>query len=152
MIPVDKPNPFQVLGLPTNVTVKDITDRGKERFELAESEEKELLYRWAIQQLTTHPLTRLEYELFEVPDADYDNEKWDRFARLHGRNPVKIDELLEQSSPPSLDEFDLVALLRLLLDGMLAVPEPDLKAAVDNSPFEPSVGSPPLEICNVIFG
>ncbi len=152
MITTDKPNPFQVLELPTDATNADIVARGQELCDLAETDEQRLLYRWAMEELITHPFTRLEYELFEIPDAEYENLDWDRFARKHRRNPVDLAALAREASPPGLDDFDLAALMQLLLDGLLTVPEADVRAALENSPFEAGCGPPPLEVRDVIFG
>ena len=67
MIESNKPNPFQVLGLPTNATMKQVVERGQEVDEDAKTEEERQLCRWAVEQLRTNPHTRLEYELFELP-------------------------------------------------------------------------------------
>ncbi|MCD6486970.1 MAG: hypothetical protein J7K35_06570 [Syntrophobacterales bacterium] len=152
MISNDKPNPFQVLALPTNATNQDIVERGQELCDLAESDEQRLLYRWAIEQLITKSITRLEYELYEIPDTKYENSEWEHFTRFNKRNPVKIAALAKEIPPPSVDDFNMPEVVMLLLDALLKVPGPDIKTAVDNSPFKPGIGSPPLEVRDVIFG
>jgi len=152
MIETDKPNPFRVLGLPTSADTSDVTERGQELVELAETEQEELRYRWAMEQLITNASTRSEYEIFEVPDADYDRDDWDRFCRSYQRNPVKIKEVVEQQQPPAPEDFDVSALIDLVLEALLEMPQADLKAAVDNSPFEPGIGPLPLEVRDVVFG
>jgi hypothetical protein len=43
-------------------------------------------------------------------------------------------------------------LLRLLAEGLLAPPPDDLADALDNPPFRPGLGRPPLEVRDVLFG
>ena len=81
----DKPNPFQTLGLPTDATNEEIVARGQELCDLAESEEQRLLYRSAMEQLLTKAEMRLQYELFEIPGAEYEDRDWEHFARAHRR-------------------------------------------------------------------
>lgn len=152
MIQDDKPNPFQVLGLPTNATNEEIVYRGEELNVLAGTEEQRLLYRWAIEQLLTKPLTRLEHELLEVPGASYEDREWEVFQRAHRRNPVDLAALTREAPPPSLEDFDFAALIRLLLSEQLRAPEANIRAAIENSPFQPDCGPPPLEVRDVIFG
>jgi hypothetical protein len=152
MIDPDKPNPFQILGLSTDATNEEIVSRGQELDIIAETDDQRLLYRWAIEQLLTRPLTRLEYELFEVPDARYEDPEWEAFARAHRRNPVDLASLVKDARSPTLDDFDLAALFGLLLRDMLAVGEADIRTAVEGSPFQPGYGPPPLEVKDVIFG
>ena len=148
----DKPNPFRALELPTDAANEDVVARGQERIDLAESDEQRLLYRWAMEQLITHPDTRLAYELFEVPEARYqDREDWERFARRHRRCPVDAAALSDTAEPVRLDDFDLAALVRLCLEGWLEPPPLDLTAALQAAP-EPDLGPPPLEIGDVLFG
>lgn len=152
MINNDKSNPFQVLGLPTDATNQDIVERGQELCKLAESGGRRLLYRLAMEQLITKQETRLEFELHEIPDTKYEDNEWERFTRLNKRNPVNLAALAKEIPPPSVDDFNMPELVMLLLDALLKVPGPDIKTAVDNSPFKPGIGSPPLEVRDVIFG
>lgn len=154
MVERGKPNPFQVLGLPTDAKKADIVARGRELVDFAETEEQRLLYREAIQQLITNPSTRLQHELFEVPDAHYENEDpvWDSFAKTYGRKPVDLKALVKDTAPANLEDFDLAALIRLFLDGLLTMPEADIMTAIDSSPLPPGYGPPPLEVRDVIFG
>jgi hypothetical protein len=148
----DRPNPFQVLGLPTNATKAEIVARANELIELAETNEQRLEYRWASEQLITRADTRLGYELFEMPGAVYEDLDWERFARKFGRRPVDVAALASDGIPLTLQQFNLEALARLFLDGVLRVSEPDLASAVDGSRVEFGVGPPPLEVRDVIFG
>lgn len=152
MVMPDRPNPFRVLGLPTDATKAEIVERVNRRIELAETPEQQREYRWASEQLLTKAETRLAYELFEMPAADYEDAAWERFERRHRRRPVDLAALAKDAPPPSLEQFDLAGLARLLLDGVLVVPEPNLAHAVERAPVEPGLGSPPLEVRDVIFG
>jgi hypothetical protein len=152
MIVIEKPNPFRVLKLPTDSTNKDIVAQGKELRETAETKGQELLYRTAIEEIITNPITRLEYELFEVPGANYDNSDWERFARVHKRNPIDLSALANEVSPPGILDFNLEALINMLLDGILTVQRADIRIAVENSPFKVGYGLPPMGVRDVIFG
>jgi hypothetical protein len=152
MISSEKPNPFKVLGLPTDATNEDIVERGQELGDLGGTDEEMQLYRWAVEQLITKSITRLEYELFEIPGTRYDNPEWETFTEENDRNPVNLNALIKETSKPSLRDFDMAALIRLFLDGLLTFPDLDIKAAVENLPFQPDNGPPPLEVRDVIFG
>lgn len=152
MISTEKSNPFRILKLPTDATNKDIVAQGTELSDLSETDDQRLLYRSAIEELITHNLARLEYELFEIPDTRYDDLEWERFVRLHRRNPINLSAFADEVPPPGLKDFDFEALINLLLDSMLLVPEIDTKTAVINLPFEAGCGLPPLEVKDVIFG
>src|SRR5262249_43127957 len=116
--PANKPNPFELLGLATNASNEDIVERGRELMESAETQEQKLLYRWAMEQLITHPLTRLGYEMLEVPDAEYDDEAWSRFAQQYRRPPIDLAAMARDSAPPVADDFNVPRLIGLLLDGL----------------------------------
>jgi hypothetical protein len=75
--------------------------------------------------------------VFEVPGTDYEQAQWKRFERKYRRNPVNLQALSESISPPSVGDFDLPALIDILLDGLLDVPEP---------------GPLPVEVRDVILG
>jgi hypothetical protein len=152
MISNEKSNPFQVLGLPTNATNEDIVARGQEFCDLAETDEKRQLYRWAVEELITKSVTRLEYELFEIPGARYENPEWDRFVKRNKKNPIDLNALIKETLDPGLEDFNMAALIKLLLEGLLTPPKADIKVAVEKSPFQPDWGPPPLEVRNVIFG
>jgi hypothetical protein len=147
-----KPNPFHVLGLPVDATETEIVHRGQELVELAETAEETQLARWAIQELSTHPATRRVHELLEVPDPQYRQEEWERFERRNRRNPVDLDALAEGSPPLRTKDFDLRAILGLLLDDVLSPPPVDLRPAVENPPVPPAAGAPPIEVNDVVFG
>ena len=152
MIQSDKPNPFQVLGLPTSATTEEVVERGQSLVDLAATDEQARLYRWAMEQLMANPATRLEYELFEAPAAEYEDAEWERFARAHKKNPVDASALARELTPPTLDDFDLAALARLFLDHLLAAPPGDIGPVLDNPPFDPELSPFPLEVRDVLFG
>jgi hypothetical protein len=147
-----KPNPFHVLGLPVDATETEVVQRGQELCELAETTEEVQLARWAIQELTTHPATRRVHELLEVPDPRYADEEWKRFERRNRRNPVDLDALAAGSPPLRTKDFDLGAILGLLLDELLSPPAADLRPAVENPPVPLATGAPPIEVNDVVFG
>jgi hypothetical protein len=152
MIPIEKPNPFKVLELPTDVVNKTIVEKGRELTELAESEEVNLQYRSAIEELITHPMTRLEFELFEIPETKYEDPEWERFVRSFRRNPVNLNSLAKEVSPPGINDFNMEAIISIFLDSMIAIKRADVKAAVERLPFKAGNGMPPLEVRDVIFG
>ena len=150
MIAMDKPNPFFVLGLPKDATRADIVARGQELYETAETKEEGLLFRWATEQLITNPRSRLEYELFELPDTRYEDPIWESFVRAHRKKPVDLNALAGET-PPGVEDIDMAALIRLLLDSMVTLTDADITTAIDGSPFMP-VYKLPLEVRDVIFG
>jgi hypothetical protein len=147
----DKPNPFEILSLPTRASEADIAARAEMLTVTAMEAEKDRLYRWAREQVITHPRTRLEYEIFEMPGAIYHDPEWDRFEGKFARNPVDLRSVA-RGAAPVLADFDLVALISILLDGLLEVPEPDLGRLVANPPIDAGFGPPPVEVRDVIFG
>ena len=150
--PADKPNPFQTLSLPVDATSAEIVEKVNERMETADDEDQRQLYRAAGQeQLLQHPLTRVAYELLEVPGARYRDPEWEQFVRKNQKNPIKVADLARECPPPGLNDFDFAALIELALKGLLLVPEADIAAAVEHNPFSPQCG-PPLEVRDVIFG
>lgn len=151
LITSDKPNPFRVLALPTNATRAETVARGQELYDTAETREQGLLYRWAMEQLITHPHTRLEHELFELPFTQYEDVDWERFVRLQKRKPVELGALTRDLPPPNIDDIDMAAVLWLFLDSHLELGEPDIHAAIDGAPYMP-VYQLPLEVRDVIFG
>lgn len=151
MIANDKPNPFYVLALPSDASRADIVARGQELYDTAESEEEGLLFRWATEQLITNPRTRLEYELFELPDTLYEDPGWESFLRMNKKKPVDLKALTSGAVPPSVDDINMAALIQLFLDEMLTLPEADITIAIDESPYIP-VYKLPLEVRDVIFG
>ncbi len=150
MIAVDKPNPFFVLGLPSDATRADIVAREQELYETAETKEEGLLFRWAKEQLITNPRIRLAYELFELPDTNYEDPIWESFVRAHKKKPGDLNALTREN-PPSVEDIDLAALIRLLLDDLVTLPDADISAAIDESLFKLDYRLP-LEVRDVIFG
>jgi len=151
MIVTDKPNPFVVLALSADATRAEIVARGQELYDTAETKEQGLLYRWAMEQLITNSRTRLGYELFELPATQYEDPAWESFVRVHKRKPVDLATLAQGIPPPSVDDIDMAAVMRLLLDSMLTVNKPDIRVAIDGSPYMP-VYLLPMEVRDVLFG
>ncbi len=152
MIDPNKPNPFEVLGLPCHASNAEIVNRGKELSELESCPEKRLLYRWAVEQLITKPLLRLEYELFEAPATRYEDPEWEDFLRRHRRMPIDLAALAQECPLPSLADFRVAALLQWFLDDLLDLPPGDIRVAIAHLPICPEAGPPPLEVHHVIFG
>ncbi|RMG22390.1 MAG: hypothetical protein D6732_25875 [Methanobacteriota archaeon] len=148
----DKPNPFQILELSTLASYREIVERGQELSDLAESEEQRLLYRWAIEELTRKPMTRLKYELTELPGTCYEDSDWERFLRLYRKNPVNIQTLVQNTSAPEISDVNLAAIIHLILKRMLQFPEVKVSQIITHCPFNPKIGHPPLEVKDVIFG
>ena len=147
-----RPNPFQVLGLPTDASLDDVVRQGQELCQLAESDEDAQLARWAVQELTTLESTRALHALLEVPGAEYREDEWARFERRNRRNPVDLDALADGSPPLRAKDFNLAPVFGLLLDELLSPPEVDIRPAVEHPPVAPSPGPPPIEVSDVIFG
>jgi hypothetical protein len=150
----NKDNPFQILGLPTDATTREITEHGEELCATAEPDEQ-LLYRRAVEELITHPFVRLQHELYEVPGTGYADEAWESFLRKHKRNPIRrASAELEDVAPPSVQDFNPAALMELLLDGLLTTPEVEITPAMLTGPWrsDPDPLSAPLEVQDVIFG
>ncbi|WP_149829143.1 hypothetical protein [Streptomyces tailanensis] len=148
-----KPNPFHVLGLHVSASDEDVAERCRE-LALTGPQEAGALAEWAKDALMGFPETRELHVLLEVPDTDYDRgERWDDFARQHGRRPVAFDA---GSGPPAeaprAADFDLAAVARRLLDGMLTPPAVDLRPALDHAPVPLRLERPPLEVRDVLFG
>ena len=148
----DKLNPFQILKLPTYASYREIVERGQELSDLAESEEQRLLYRWAINELTLKPMTRLKYELTELPGTQYEDDNWERFLRLNRKNPVNIHTLVQNTSVPEIADINISAIVHLILKRMLQSPEVEVSQIITHCPFNPKIGHPPLEVRDVIFG
>jgi hypothetical protein len=152
VIATDKPNPFMVLQLPIDAANEDIVARGQQLSDLADTDDQRVLCRWAMEQLITHPATRLEWELFEVPATEYRNQDWERFMKRHRRSPIDQAALMGDAAPPRIEDFDLARLARLLADAMMAPPEADLAAIVTHAPVAFELGPPPVEVKDVLFG
>jgi hypothetical protein len=147
-----RPNPFHVLGLTIDAAAADVVHRGRELTQLAETDEDVQLIRWAIQELSTHPLTRVRHELLEVPDTEYREDDWDRFEQQNRKLPVDLDALTAGAEPLRTTDFDLRAVVGLLLDELLSPQATNIRPAVENAPVTPVLGAPPIEVNDVIFG
>lgn len=147
-----KQNPFHVLGLPRNANDKEVVLRGDELGLTEEPGEAQDLVRWAVRELTVHPATRRVHELLEVPGTDYRDERWARFERLNRRSPVDLVALAAGSPPLRASDFDLGAVIGLLLDELLSPPVVDLRPAAAGPPVPRTDGPPPMEVHDVVFG
>jgi hypothetical protein len=150
MIATDKPNPFQVLRLPTSADDEVIVRRGEELANTTTDDDERRLVTWAVEELITHPRTRATHELFEMPDTSYDDDAWERFVRLHRRNPLQAATEPQPVAP--VDAFDLVALVNALVEELSRTQQPDITLALTTPPFAPSIGPSPLEARDVMFG
>lgn len=148
--PPDRPNPFRTLGLATDASNEDIVERGKDLCESGTREES-LLYRWAMEQLITHPLTRFAYEWMETPGAEYEDDDWERFTRAHRKPPID-PAALSRHSPPELQDFRLDRLLSMFLDEELRAEPAPIALVIEDCPFPPDFGPCPLEVRDVVFG
>jgi hypothetical protein len=145
-------NPFHELRLALDASADDVVRAGEERVDLAENPDEARDARRAVQELNTHPRDRARHELLEVPDADYGDGEWERFARRNRRNPVDLTALAASGQPLQVNDFDLRAVLGLLLDDLLAPPDVDVEPAVRAAPAPITLGPPPLEVRDVVFG
>lgn len=145
MINSEEPNPFRILMLPTNATLAEITSREEDLLLIARDEEQERQIRWASEQLKANPRVRLEYELFELPDTSYEDETWETFARLHRRRPGDATDLTQEAPTPGLEDLDLTALTRLLLEDLTSAPEANLEGALNGVPSPPPYTLPLTE-------
>lgn len=144
-------NPFHVLGLPLEADNETITRRGQELSDTADTDEERQRFGWAVRELIGDAATRRLHELREAPGAAYRDEQWADFDRRHRRNPANLDALAEGGTLSAAD-FDLGAILDQLLDALLTPPAVDLAAGVRHAPLPPELGSPPLEVTDVLFG
>lgn len=147
-----KPNPFHVLGLPVTASDQEVAERFQE---LAMTGEREAgaLAEWAKDELLGLPERRELHVLLQAPGADYRGEAWEDFARQYGRRPAPFDAGPGGRAPAAgAEHFDLAALARGLLDGMLVPPEVDVRAAAACAPVPLRPGPPPLEVRDVLFG
>ncbi|GHO66894.1 hypothetical protein KSC_057860 [Ktedonobacter sp. SOSP1-52] len=151
MITPEKPNPFHILRLSTRATLAEIVARGEELYQLAESKEEEMLFRWATEQLKTNVRTRLAYELFEFPEAQYEDEEWEAFIRRHRRKPVTLATLAQGTPPLSVEDVNAAELLQQLLESEITIAEADPEPLLHSSPFVPRY-TLPLEEWDVICG
>ncbi|WP_410597484.1 hypothetical protein [Amycolatopsis sp. lyj-23] len=145
-------NPFHVLQLPADATGKEIVDRAAEAAELADTDAERHAIAEARRALITHPEVRLRHELLEVPGSGYLERDWEPFEHENRRNPVDFSAMTEGAVPLRRADFDLRAILGLVLDEVLALPEPDVAAALTDPPVRPVWDAPPIEVRHVLFG
>nr|BBH86926.1 hypothetical protein KTC_16770 [Thermosporothrix sp. COM3] len=146
----EKPNPFCVLRLPTGSTLAEIVARGEDLHQIAENKEQAMLIHWATEQLKSNPETRLEYELFELPDTRYENEEWENFARKQRRKPITLAALAKESQPTPTQQVNMPVLLQSLLKLAQKVEKADIESVLDHAPCVPECTTPAMEEWNVI--
>jgi hypothetical protein len=147
-----KPNPFHVLGLPVDATDEEIVERAHELSELAETDDERLRVLDAQRELITHRSRRLLHQVLEVPRAHYRDRDWDEFAHRNKRDPVDRNALAESAKPLRREDFDVRAVLGLVLDELLRPPPLDIRPALSNPPVLPDRGAPPIEVSDVVLG
>lgn len=152
MIAIDKSNPFFVLQLPVQADNQAIGGKGQELLIVAESSAQHQLTEWAIEQLITKPQTRLEYEIFEMPDTRYTDAEWKRFCHKHRKNSVDVAAMERDAPPPTEDAFSCAELMNLTIEGIVQTDGTDLKTLLAEMPFRPGCGLPPMEVRDVLFG
>jgi hypothetical protein len=54
--------------------------------------------------------------------------------------------------PLRREDFDLRVVVGLAIDEVLAMPEPDVPAALADPPVQPAWDTPPVEVRHVLFG
>ncbi|MEU4526076.1 hypothetical protein AB0F52_46075 [Amycolatopsis sp. NPDC024027] len=143
-----KQNPFHVLRLPREATAAEV---GRRENDLCLRGEDGQLLRWAREELTVHPAVRRVHELLEVPGTDYRDEQGRKFGRPDRPRPVDLAALAAGSPPLRASDFDLGAVVGLLLDELLSPPVADLRPAAA-PPVPPTDGPPPMEVHDVVFG
>jgi hypothetical protein len=145
-------NPFHVLRLPTDATTEAVVERAAEAAELAESDAERQAVVEAQRDLITHPAGRLRHELLEAPGSDYRDRDWESFEHRHKRNPIDFAAIAEGVVPLRREDFDLRVVVGLAIDEVLAMPEPDVPAALADPPVQPAWDTPPVEVRHVLFG
>lgn len=144
-------NPFFILGLPTDATKGDITQRAEELYQTDTIEEKRQSYQWAKEQLITNPRTRLIHELYEMPNTSYDNLEWENFLRKYRHVPVSPEKLSNNAHPISSEQINMEVLLQLLIDVLVNTPDADA-ATMNKASSSPSKLTSTLEVHDVLFG
>jgi hypothetical protein len=151
MIEYGKKNPFQILGISTGASNRDVVSRADEAADEAGNPEGRQLVQWAREQISTHPDIRLAWELLEPPGATYDgSSRWQQFSERYRRPPTAPAGDSATALPQSA--FDWSALLSLAVDGLLETEPPDLRPAVQQPPVTLNDLPPLLEVKHVLFG
>ncbi|MFD8566501.1 hypothetical protein [Streptomyces sp. NPDC059639] len=140
-----RPNPFHVLGLPSDADEQSIVERAEDGIRTAGSEQERALYDWAMRELIGHPRTRQRHALTEPPGTGYRDRAWDAFVRRHRTNPA---DLRRHRLTP--DAFDLPSAVRRVVRE-LHRPVPDAARAALEHPATDAPGSE-LEARDVLFG
>jgi hypothetical protein len=154
-----KPNPFHVLGLPTDADAGTVVRTSQDLAKTRTSREERALAEWAEAELTGRPETRLRHELLEPPGADYLTERWDDFSRRYGAGALPRGALNAADTTLRTADFDLAAVLRQLVEAELAPPAApgppvvDVRPALEHPPAPFDLpDEPPLEVRDVLFG
>lgn len=145
-----KPNPFTILGLPVDTDRGTIVEQGQQLSDIAATEEERDLHRWAVGELLHDQTTRRRHEILEAPGAAYRDGRWASFEKLYA-NPADRASL-QGAGDLRPGDFDLAAIVGLILDASLVPPPVDAEAAVRHVPTSPELSDPPLEVADVLFG
>jgi hypothetical protein len=145
-------NPFHLLGLPVSASTETIVERAEELCTIAQSDAERAAFNDARLELIREPLSRARHALLEMPGTDYRDEQWSDFERRYRRPPVNARELRARGRPLTADDFDLGAILDLLLDGLLTLEPLDVTPGLQDPPVRPGPGPVPLEVRDVLFG
>lgn len=141
---------FDTLALPVDATDTAINQRAEDlagqRPELAET------YRDAREVLQKRQASRLRHELIEIPGAAYPDDEWGPFFQKFAHNPVNLIRFTQDTGTPVATDFDWAAFLHLAIEERISASTSDLAPAIQQPPFPPGHGPPPLEIYDIIFG
>lgn len=141
---------FCTLALPVDATDAAIVERDVQLSgRKAEARES---YRDAREQLLERKRDRLKHELIEIPGAAYPDGEWEQFYRKFERNPVTLARFMQDTGTPGIADFDWTAFLSLAIEERISASSSDLAPAIQQPPFSPGHGPPPLEIYDAIFG
>lgn len=144
-------NPFHLLGVSADASPKEITRRGRELSNTAETDAERQRYNRAVRELVSDPDAHRRHELLEAPGAGYRDDEWARFGRRYRRNPANL-EALAAAGPLRAADFDAAAIIALLVDALLVAPSVDLATGVRDAPYAPELGDSPVEVPDVLFG
>lgn len=142
-------NPFRVLMLPTDASPADIARQGEKLRRQAQNIEEETRVREAVELLTADRRTRLFYELFEMPEAGYNDESWEAFARTQEQGSIDMDALAQPWPVPSLEDLDLATLAQMLLEELTDLSPADQDVLLNAVPYAPRYTLPVDEWENI---
>lgn len=147
-----KRNPFHLLGLSTGATKEDIVDRCAELAELTHVDEERHAVLAAQRELITNPAHRSRHEVLEVPGTRYRDQERDAFEHRNKRSQVDVKALAGDGIPLRRQDFNFQAIIGAVLDDLLVPPATDIRPAIERAPVAPTLGEPPIEVSDVIFG